>query len=93
MVSGVFKLGFQTPPTGCLNQLDPILAVGAALFLHENINQHVMVSQIARILHTLAKYTLGCNFYNQNMILLTENQFEETFQARIVKLINTKHEY
>ncbi len=30
----VFKLGFQTPPNGCLDQLDPMLALGAALFLH-----------------------------------------------------------
>ncbi len=52
-----------------------------------------MVSHIARILHTLAKYYFECDFYNQNMILLTDNQFEETFQARIVKLIHTKHEY
>ncbi len=51
-----------------------------------------MVSHIAQILHTLAKYTFGWDFYNQNMIHLTENQFEETFQARIVKLIHTKHE-
>ncbi len=34
MVSGVFKFGFQTPPKGCLDQLDPILAQDAALFLH-----------------------------------------------------------
>ncbi len=58
----------------------------------KSINQHVMVSHIVRILNTLAKHTFGCDFSNQNMIHLTENQLEETFQARIVKLIHTKHE-
>ncbi len=57
-MSLVFKLGFQTPPNGCLDELDPILALGAACFSTQSINQHVMVSHIARILHTLAKYTL-----------------------------------
>ncbi len=52
-----------------------------------------MVRHIARILHTLAKYTFGCDFYEQNMIHLTENQLEEMFQAIIVKLIQTKHEH
>ncbi len=52
-----------------------------------------MVSHIARILHSLAKYIFGYDFYNQNMIHLTENQLEKTFQARIVKLIHTKHEH
>ncbi len=27
----VFKLGFLTPPNGCLDQLDPMLTLGAAL--------------------------------------------------------------
>ncbi len=84
-MSLVFKLDFQTPPNGCLDQLDPMLALGAAFcFTNQSINQHVMVSHIARILHTLAKYPFGCDFYNQNMIHLTENHFEETFQARII---------
>ncbi len=51
-----------------------------------------MVSYSARILHTLAKYSFGCDFYNQNMIHLTENLSKETFQARIIKLIHTKHD-
>ncbi len=33
-VSWVFKLGFLTPPNGCLDQLGPMLALGAALLLH-----------------------------------------------------------
>ncbi len=36
-----------------------------------------MVSHIAQILHTLEKYPFGCDFYNQNMIHLTENHFEK----------------
>ncbi len=52
-----------------------------------------MVSHIARILYTLAKYIFGCHLNDQNMIHLTENQLEETFQARIFKLIHTKREY
>jgi len=32
-VSWVFKLGFLTPPNGCLDQLGPMLALGAALLL------------------------------------------------------------
>ncbi len=51
-----------------------------------------MVSPIDRILHALAKYPFGCDFYNQNMIHLTENHFEEMFKARIMKLIHTKHD-
>ncbi len=51
-----------------------------------------MVSHIAQMLHTLAKYPFGWDFNNQNMIHLTENQFEEMFQARI-KHIHTKHEH
>ncbi len=47
---------------------------------------------VCQPLHTLAKYTFGCDFYNQNMIHLTENQLDETFQAIIVKLIHTTHE-
>ncbi len=35
-VSWVFKLGFLTPPNGCLDQLGPMLALGAALLLHPN---------------------------------------------------------
>ncbi len=45
----------------------------------QSINQHVMFSHIARILHSLAKYPFECDFYNQNMIHLTENHFEEMF--------------
>ncbi len=53
-----------------------------------------MVGHIDRILHALAKYPFGCDFYNQNMIHLTENHFEEMFKARIMtplrlKLVNT----
>ncbi len=33
-MSWVFKLGFLTPPNGCLDQLGPMLALGAALLLH-----------------------------------------------------------
>ncbi len=33
-VSWVFNLGLLTPPNGCLDQLDPMLALGAALLLH-----------------------------------------------------------
>ncbi len=33
-VSWVFNLGFLTPPNGCLDQLGPMLALGAALLLH-----------------------------------------------------------
>ncbi len=43
-----------------------------------------MLSHIDRILHTLATYPFGCDFYNQNMIHLTENPFEEMFKARIM---------
>ncbi len=64
-----------------------MLALGAALFLHP-INK----STCHGILHTLAKYPFGCDFYNQNMIHLTENHFEEMFKARIITLIHTKHD-
>ncbi len=43
-----------------------------------------MFSHIARILHSLAKYPFECDFYNQNMIHLTDNHCEETFKARII---------
>ncbi len=33
-VSWVFNLGLLTPPNGCLDQLDPMLALTAALLLH-----------------------------------------------------------
>ncbi len=36
--------------------------------------------------------TFGCDFYNQNMIHLTENHFEEMFKARSITLIHTKHD-
>ncbi len=58
----------------------------------QSINQHVMFSHIARILHSLAKYPFECDFYNQNMIHLTENHFEEMFKAIIMTLIHTKHD-
>ncbi len=58
----------------------------------QSINQHVMFSHIARILHSLAKYPFECDFYNQNMIHLTENYFEEMFKAIIMTLIHTKHD-
>ncbi len=32
------------------------------------------------------------DFYNQNMIHLTENHFEEMFEARSIPLIHTKHD-
>ncbi len=51
-----------------------------------------MASHIARILHSLAKYPFGCGFYNQNMIHLTENLFEEMFKAKSIELIHTKHD-
>ncbi len=51
-----------------------------------------MVSHIVEILHAHVKYPFGCDFYNQNMIHFTENQSKETFQARIIKLIHTKHD-
>ncbi len=94
MVSWVFKLGLWTPPNLCVNQLDIILAWGDALFLPPIIN-HVMLSgqSHVRTLEALAKYTFGCDFYNQNMINLTKNFLQETFQARIVTHIHTKHEY
>ncbi len=82
---------FRHRPNGCLDQLDTILALGAALFLHP-INKSTSCQLQCRILHTLAKYPFGCDFYNQNMIHLTENQSKETFQARITKLIHTKHD-
>ncbi len=58
----------------------------------QSINQHVMFSHIARILHSLAKYPFECDFYNQNMIHLTENHFEEMSKAIIMTLIHTKHD-
>ncbi len=51
-----------------------------------------MFSHIARILHSLAKYPFECDFYNQNMIHLTENHFEEMSKAIIMTLIHTKHD-
>ncbi len=51
-----------------------------------------MVSHIARILHSLAKYPFECDFYNQNMIHLKENHFEEMFKAIIIELIHIKHD-
>ncbi len=51
-----------------------------------------MASHIARILHSLAKYPFGCGFYNQNMIHLIENHFEEMFKAIIIEFIHTKHD-
>ncbi len=51
-----------------------------------------MFSHIARILHSLAKYPFECDFYNRNMMHLTGNQSKETFQARIMTLIHTKHD-
>ncbi len=42
--------------------------------------------------HSLAKYPFECDFYNQNMIHLTENHFEEMFKAIIMTLIHTKHD-
>ncbi len=51
-----------------------------------------MVSYIDRILHILAKYPFGWDFYNQNMIYLTDNHFEEMFKAGITTLIHTKHD-
>ncbi len=58
----------------------------------QSINQHVMFSHIARILHSLAKYPFECDFYNQNMMHLTGNQSKETFQPRSMTLIHTKHD-
>ncbi len=48
-----------------------------------------MVSHIARILHSLAKYTFECDFYNQNMMHLTGNQSKEMIKARLMTLIHT----
>ncbi len=58
----------------------------------QSINQHVMFSHIARILHSLAKYPFECDLYTQNMLHLTENHFEEMFKAIIMTLIHTKHD-
>ncbi len=68
MVSWVFKLGFQTPPNGCLDQLDPILALGAALFL-QPIKKSTSHGQLhcPNFTHSCKVY-FGCDFYNQNMI-------------------------
>ncbi len=57
MVSWGFKLGFQTVPSGRLDQLEMILARGIALFLHPIIN-HVMLSGmifISRIWYILQR--------------------------------------
>ncbi len=51
-----------------------------------------MVSHIARILHSLAKYPFECDFYNQNMMHLIGNQLKEMFKAGIITLIHTKHD-
>ncbi len=58
----------------------------------QSINQHVMFSHIARILHSLAKYPFECDFYNQNMMHLTGNQSKEMIKARLMTLIHTKHD-
>ncbi len=41
----------------------------------------------------LVEYNFGHGFYNKAMIHLTKNELEETFQAIIITLIHTKHEY
>ncbi len=65
-------------PDGCLG--DEVLTGDMSLGLISEVLggvvivmfSHVMFSHIARILHSLAKYPFGCDFYNQNMIHLTD---------------------
>ncbi len=74
MVSWGFKLGFQTVPSGRLDQLDIILAWGDALFLPPIIN-HVMLSGQSHGLNfpALVKHNFEHDFYNKTMIHLTKN--------------------
>ncbi len=56
---GYFTSAFRDLPMVCLDQLDNILALGAALFSPpQSINQH-HGQLLDRILHILAKYPFG----------------------------------
>jgi hypothetical protein len=73
MVSWVYKFGFQTVPSGRLDQLDTAFAWGVALFLHSNHKSTLSVQSHVRTLQALAKYTLNKISLNKIMIHLTEN--------------------
>ncbi len=58
----VFKLGFQPPPQWWSWPIRSYAGLWLLLcFSTQSINQHVMASHIARILHALANYPFECS--------------------------------
>ncbi len=93
MVSWVFKLCFLTRPTGCLDQLDIVLAGGVAAFLLP-INKSICHGQShCPNSPAFVEYNFGPDICNKTIIHLTKTWLEEAFKAWIVKLIHRKHEY
>ncbi len=85
----VFKLGFQTPPNGCLDQLDTILGLGAALFLHP-INKSTWSVTVPEFYILLQSILLDVISITRMWYIW--QKINQTFQARIIKLIQTKHD-